>query len=185
MSQRSLRRAFLIQKYGSARRGPSSECEPRFLKIQVLIWVVCRSATPEKEILVNANVFGECVPTAVDNRLIAPAVPGLSDVCGHRGDARSRQRDRAADTRRTSEANTRGEARRLAARWSSPPRLACCFWAAHSRVGLRLLYDHKMGLHCRHSQFRLSSSTPTIHTLVPKVSRSRTRRRIGRYPVRR
>jgi len=107
MSQRSLRRAFLIQKDRLGATWPSGESEPRFLKIQVLIWVVCRSATPEKEILVNANVFGECVPTAVDNRLIAPAVPGLSDVCRHRGDARSRQRDRAADTRRTSEANAR------------------------------------------------------------------------------
>ena len=84
MSQRSLRRAFLIQNDRLGTTRPSSESEPRFLKIQVLIWVVCRSATPEKEILVNANVFGECVPTAVDNRLIAPAVPGLSDVCRHR-----------------------------------------------------------------------------------------------------
>jgi len=34
---------------------PSSESEPRFLKIRVLIWVVCRSATPVKEILVNGK----------------------------------------------------------------------------------------------------------------------------------
>jgi hypothetical protein len=40
MSQRSLRRAFLIQKDRLGTTRPSSESEPRFLKIRVLIWVV-------------------------------------------------------------------------------------------------------------------------------------------------
>jgi len=84
MSRRSLRRPFLIQKDRLGTTWPSSESEPRFLKIRALFRVVFRRTLPEKEILVNAHVFGKCVAAAVDNRLIAPAVPGLSDVCRHR-----------------------------------------------------------------------------------------------------